>query len=441
MKVLLVTDTYVPDVNGTAVFVYRLAQMMAGAGHEVYVAAPARSFRHERYSHQPNVTVFGVPSASIFNYAYFRAPTTLFSKKKLEAFIKEVNPDIIHLQQHFMIGREVRGIARRLGIPTIGTNHFLPENLVHYMPKVMHKPLSVFGFNQLLSVYGDLHVVTTPTATAAGVIEEIGFTSKIIPISNGIDLKRFSPKNKGDYLFKKYKIPRKKTILFVGRLDKEKRVDLVIRAFSLVREKVDAQLVLVGPGTQKLPLKKLVKKLGLEKHVIFTGFVEDADLPNVYRVGDVFVNAGIAELQCIAAMEALASGLPIVASDYQALPELVAVGKNGYLFHDDYSELANHLIKILQDDKLRAAMSKASLQVISKHSFEKTVETYTGLYKKTIELQASRGPMEVKKNMFVSATWPFFYWMVVVMAAFEVASQPMVKLQKTISMLKAPQRD
>jgi glycosyltransferase involved in cell wall biosynthesis len=442
VRILFVTDTYFPDVNGTAIFVYRLAQMMARAGNEVYVAAPSRKFGHERYTHESSgVTVFGVPSSSVFNYAYFRAPTMLFSKKKLEKFMREINPDVVHLQQHFVIGREARKIARKLGIPTIGTNHFLPENLVHFMPKIMHKPLSAIGFNQLLAVYGDLHVVTTPTATAARVIEEIGFTTKIVPVSNGIDLKRFNPRNSGQYLFKKYGIPRKKTILFVGRQDKEKRVDLLIRALVVVREKVDAQLVLVGPGTNKFLLKMLVKKLGLEKHVIFTGFIEDEDLPNIYKVGDVFANAGIAELQCIAAMEALASGLPLVASDYKALPELVESGKNGYLFHDDYRDLAVHLTKILSDDKLRASMSKKSLEIISKHSFEKTIETYTALYKKTIELNKNGEMLAVKKNAIVAITGPFFSWIVLIFAAFEVATQPILKLQKNISLARSTSKD
>ena len=415
--------------------------MMAGAGNEVYVAAPARKFGHERYTHESGVTVFGVPSTSIFGYPYYRAPTVVFSKRRLEKFIREVNPDVIHLQQHFMVGLEARKIARKLNIPTMGTNHFLPENLVHYAPKILRKPLANFSFNQLLGVYGDIHIVTTPTATAAKVIEDIGFTTRIIPVSNGIDLKRFNPKNKGEYLFKKYGIPKKKTVLYVGRLDKEKRVDLLIMALSLVREKVDAQLVLVGPGTQKFQLKRLVKKLKLEKYVIFTGFIEDVDMPNIYKVGDVYANAGIAELQCIAAMEAMACGLPVVVSDYKALPELVEVGGNGYLFHDDYRDLAKHLVAILQNDKLRQNMSKKSLEIISGHSSEKTVEIYTGLYKKTIELHKKGKMLPVKKNRTVDVTYTFFIWAILVFAAFEIVAQPFFNLNKAVSLARSTPKD
>src|SRR3989344_1063652 len=79
MKVLLVTDTYAPHVNGTAIFVYRLAQDLALAGHKVYVAGPSRKFGHERYIHEGGVEVFGVPSFPVLNYPFFRMTTMIFS--------------------------------------------------------------------------------------------------------------------------------------------------------------------------------------------------------------------------------------------------------------------------------------------------------------------------------------------------------------------------
>lgn len=387
VKVLLVTDTYAPHVNGTAVFSYRLAQDLVRAGNKVYVAGPSRKFGHERYTHEPGVEVFGVPSIQFFNYRFFRLDTIIFSKKKLRKFVEEINPDVIHMQQHFIIGKEVRKIAREKGIPTIGTNHFLPENLLYFFPKFLQSWAKGWGWREFLKVSGDVQIMTAPTATAARIIEQIGFTSKIIPVSNGIDLKRFNPKGDGDYLRKKLGIPKKKTILYVGRLDREKRVELLIRALKLVRKTVDAQLLLVGPGLRAKKLKGLVKELGLTGQVIFVGYLPDEDMTNIYKVGDVFANAGTAELQCLAAMEAMASGLPIVVSDYKALPELVQHGKNGYLFHDDWRDIAKYLTRILSDGKLRAKMGKKSLQMIKEHSVDKTVETYTMLYKRAIAIQ------------------------------------------------------
>lgn len=428
MKILFVTDTYWPHVNGTAIFAYRLAQMMSKAGHEVRVLAPSTKFGHELTRHEPNVEVFGMPSFPVFNYPHFRMTTIAFSKRKIRKYVEAVKPDVIHLQQHFVIGKEVRKIARKQGIPVIGTNHFLPENLLPFFPKFSRNWARKWGWKQFLSVCADVAIMTTPTATAASIIEQIGFTSKVIPVSNGIDLFVFKPTNKGEYLRKKYNIPKKKTILYVGRLDREKRVELLIKALALVRKKVDAQLLIVGPGTKEAEIRNTAKTLGLSKHVVFTGYVEDEDMPNIFKLGDVYANAGIAELQCIAAMEAMATGLPVVAADYKALPELVHHGVNGYLFHDSYTDIAKYLTAILTNSKLKAAMGTQSLKIIAEHSVEKTVKTYEMLYDRAILLQRELEAKRVVPSTLKMVLVPTLVTATIVMAvggvlAFNSASE------------------
>src|SRR6202008_386605 len=99
----------------------------------------------------------------------------------------------------------------------------------------------------------------------------------------------------------------------------------------LILEKTDVQLVLVGTGALRNHLENMVQELSLHRHVVFTGFVSDEDLPNLYRLADIFVIAGIAELQSIVTMEAMASALPVVAVNAVALPELIHHGENGFL--------------------------------------------------------------------------------------------------------------
>ncbi|WP_306215515.1 glycosyltransferase, partial [Actinoplanes sp. RD1] len=98
---------------------------------------------------------------------------------------------------------------------------------------------------------------------------------------------------------------------------------MVLRAFAVVRERLDARLVLAGTGTEQRSPARLAARLGVAEHVSFPGFVPDADLPAVYAEATVFVNAGTAELQSLVTLEAMASGRPVVGADAAALPHLV----------------------------------------------------------------------------------------------------------------------
>lgn len=383
MKILIATDTYHPSVNGAAYFTYRLANMLARKGHSVSVLCPSRSFKNT-VSNDKGVMVYGIRSIHIPIYQDFRMSPLIISSKIIRKAIEEISPDIIHIQNHFMIGKGAAMTAKKLGIPVIGTNHFMPENILHYfhLPKMAEKWLQRFGWRQCIKVFEQLDYVTTPTETAAELLRQAGFSKKVAPISCGIDLERFNPSNNGSYLKEIYTIPiNKPVLLYVGRMDKEKKIEVILRALPNILETVSVHLVLAGIGQEKERLEVMTKKLGLQDSVSFVGFVPDKDLQNIYRIADIFVIAGIAELQSIVTMEAIASGLPVVAVSAMALPELVHDGENGYLFPEGNSQtLAQKAVMILSDQKLSAQMSKNGLEMIKNHEINKIIQRYESLY-------------------------------------------------------------
>jgi glycosyltransferase involved in cell wall biosynthesis len=230
-------------------------------------------------------------------------------------------------------------------------------------------------------VFNQADLITAPTPFAARLIEEKGIDRGVIPISCGIDLNRFNVRNDGDRFRDKYGVPEQPTCMYVGRLDAEKRVGDLIRALSIVREEVDAQLVIVGDGHQRAELIELAEREGVEGYVIFTGFVKDEDLPGAYAASDVFCIASVAELQSIVTMEAMATGKPVVAADAKALPHLVHEGVNGHLFErGDVGTLASRLAEILVDEGKRARMGKRSLEIVAHHDIKKVLTTFEELY-------------------------------------------------------------
>lgn len=234
-------------------------------------------------------------------------------------------------------------------------------------------------------MFKQLHFITTPTATAARHLQEVKLVQPVMPVSNGVDLQIFKPSNNGEYLRARLNIPNKPAILYVGRLDREKNIDVILRALALALKKVDIHFIIVGKGAETKKLKALAENLHIADNVTFTGFIPDEDLPNFYTIADCFVIAGIAELQSLVTMEAMASGLPVVAVNAMALPELVKHGENGYLFElSEINILADHLIKLFTDENLRKQMAAKSLALIQAHDVHKSMEIFESLYQKML---------------------------------------------------------
>ena len=193
----------------------------------------------------------------------------------------------------------------------------------------------------------------------------------MIPISNGIDTSVFNPKNDGEYLRKKFNLPQKNIVLSAGRMTPEKNLDVLIKAIPHIIKKIDAHFLLVGSGGEyKQHLQDLTKQLDVADHTTFTSFLDWEDYPKIYAIADLFTLPAESELQSIVTLEAVASGLPVVVVNKGALPELANSG-NGFVFEPKNSkEMAEKIVKILIDEKLKKQMGKNSLKLVKKHTLQ-----------------------------------------------------------------------
>jgi len=170
-------------------------------------------------------------------------------------------------------------------------------------------------------------------------------------------------------------------VLFVGRLEQEKHVDELLRAFARLPASLGARLEVVGMGSLRPALTALAATLGLGASVRFLGAVDDDALLAAYARADVFVMPGTAELQSIATLEAMAAGLPVVAADAMALPHLVRPGVNGRLHAPgDVAGLADDLAALLADPALRARLGRASRTIAETHALGATVAAFEDRY-------------------------------------------------------------
>ncbi|MDQ4137615.1 MAG: glycosyltransferase, partial [Actinomycetota bacterium] len=193
-------------------------------------------------------------------------------------------------------------------------------------------------------------------------------------ISCGIDMRNYTPS---------FEPRTENRVVFVGRVEEEKKLDVLLRAVALMDPKLDVKVEIVGDGEHRKALENLAVELGIRSNVHFAGRVSDEDLRAALTRASVFAIASIAELQSIATMEAMASGLPVVAADAMALPHLVHHGENGFLFAPgDSSELAARLTEVLtlpEDEYL--AMKNESLRIVEAHDIERTLATFEALYR------------------------------------------------------------
>ena len=174
MRVLIASDTYYPHVNGASYFTQRLAHALAEAGHNVAVVSPGPRFSSTREPHG-KVTHYGVRSFPIFIVPRFRFVLPVISNigGTVRRAITEFKPDIVHIQMHFPISRMALRAARKRNIPVVATNHFMPDNLTHYLylPTAITDQIHRIAWWDAARTLRKTRGVSAPTRTAAAMLE------------------------------------------------------------------------------------------------------------------------------------------------------------------------------------------------------------------------------------------------------------------------------
>ncbi|GAA1215025.1 glycosyltransferase [Rhodoglobus aureus] len=381
LRILIGADTFWPQINGAATFIARLAGGLAERGHDVHIAAPSYSNKRlgqmvEMHEGQ-KMTLHRIYSWRWPGHPWLRFLLPWRIKRNSAIILERVKPDVIHFQSHIVIGRGMTLEGSKRNIRLIGTNHFMPENLLDHaliVPRFMREKAGRAAWAAAERSFMRAARVTTPTRRAAEYLEENTAVRNVVSISCGINADGYNGnlEPKPDNL-----------IVFLGRLSEEKQIDKLIRAFAILDPTLDAKLEIVGGGELEGKLRALVASLGLDERVTLTGFVEQAQLRDALQRGSVFAMPSIAELQSISTMEAMASGLPVVAANAMALPHLVHDGENGFLFEPgNINDLAEKLTRVLTmsaDDVLK--FKKESLAIVAAHDIERTLDTFESLYR------------------------------------------------------------
>ncbi len=416
MRIAITSDLYYPMSNGVAVFAHNLAKGLAKQGHEVMVICPSftgkkhrtkrdgvttmymRSIRFPFYPDQINAVPTGkeILGFQLPRLAYRHGLwITVDPYPELKKVLNKFRPDVIHNQTAEMIAIAALRYARKYDIPMVSTGHAYPDNLTSQVKllKPLKKPLDAILRTYMASFLKHSEYATMPTEMA---IEDLvpkkrrHFDVTVEPLSNGVDLSQFTPGRAKVKILKKHKLDsNKKRVLYVGRVDPEKSLSNVVTAFAGVLDEVpDAELVIVGDGTDRRHLLDLAQALGITKNVKFPGRIMPPDITEIYRSATVFVTASETETQGIVLIEAAATGLPLVAVDAGAVRELCQNKKNGILCNPgDLNAITKALTKILQSEELQEKYGEKSLEIAQKHDLNRTLKRFVEIYEEAIKLK------------------------------------------------------
>lgn len=320
---------------------------------------------------------------------------------EIRRIFQEFQPDIVHLQMCLTIGNVTQRYALKYGIPIVATNHAIPDNLLDNLRLLapMSRPIGYVITEYGVRFHRKVDYVTLPTKSAIDMFGEERLSVPVEPVSNGIDLSKFTPTKPKPGTLTKFRIPGSKPIItYVGRTDFEKHLYVLIEGFArtLREAKNEPHLLIVGSGTDLERMKNLTYELRIHSHVTFTGRVTDEEIVELHKVGDIFAMPSPAELQSIATLEAMASGKPVVAVDAGALSELCQNQKNGFLCEkDNVDQFSAALTRLVDDTVLRKKFADQSLAIAQTHDICHTLDKFEEIYSKVLTEGSRRLPQRL----------------------------------------------
>lgn len=360
---------------------YYLAFNMAKRGHEISVFTTSVDSKDSIEKHE-NLT--------IYRYATnFRIADSNIS---FGIFLKPINHNIDIVHEHFDTPHgPFAGLryVKRKKVPLVITYHGdWVENYGGVIRRVGVAFHNKFLVDKVLSY---ARVIISPSEYFINESRFLGkYRDKIVVIPNGINLEEFNIPYTKEECRKKLGLPIEgEMIFFIGDLLPYKGPDILVKAMRRIVEDVpDTELIFAGKGMMRNELEKLSKKLGIEKNIKFEGFVEESLKPFYYRAADIFCLPSTASTESfgIVNLEAMACGIPIVASKIGGVPDVVKDGENGLLVHPGDSEaLADAIIYLLENEEVREKMGRNGRGKVEDYSWGGIAEETKKVYEKVIK--------------------------------------------------------
>ena len=390
MRIVHIANFYGPNSGGIKTTLHELGRGYLKYGHDFIYIVPGTQFYQEQTPYGRKITL---PSVILPGSGSYRI---IKSNKALRELVRELAPDRIEISDRFTL-RGMGKFAKAQGIPTVVFSHETLRGLANrFLPAWLPRKALVNWHNKRLAKSFD-HVIAT-TEFAAAEFREIG-TKNLVKIPLGVDLVNFSPDNRS--LIFKQELLKGSQVLLVhcGRLSPEKEPQRSIEALTELRARgIDARLVIVGIG----PMWKKIRLLAKDLPVDTLGYIADRKrVAAILSNADVSLAPGPLETFCLSALESIASGTPVVASESSAVGEFLKVNLKhpaGAVAADNGVAFADAIESLLYRPKLRAVARSAAEAL----PWDKTIQLMMLLH--GIEGIGSKAPSVITKRKLMIAS-------------------------------------
>jgi len=372
----MVTDQYPPFVGGVARHVLLVKTELEKRGHTITVLTT--DFGKKKVE----TNVYTLPSVP---FPLRRLdPMVIPFNPELESKLEKLPFDIVH-NHLFMSGFMGLRIAKKKTIPSLVTLHLLFNTYVNW---ILPFPKTWYPFtDRVARYYFNKHdAVDAPSTKAYKELQRLHLSAELKLIYNGINLP--DPRNVNENLFfDTFHVDKKDPLIaIIGRIDPEKNVDLTVKAVAKVRMKIpNIKLAIVGDGQLRPQVEKVVDALDMRKSVLFTGYVDQAMVASINKASQIILFASVGDTLPTVLIEGMSLEKPIIAVNDLAIVDLVHNKKNGIIVNKSADEMAEGIITLLEDDKLRLQYGKASYEFSKAFSIQNHVDNLENFYRELIE--------------------------------------------------------
>lgn len=381
MKITLVTETFLPFISGVSTSTNNIAESLSQRGHEVTVICPRPVIKSEFFPSEKKFRIVYIPSIEdSFFQGKSISPWPLPFLTMLK-YIRKDNTDLVHIQETGFLGITAIFLAKTRKIPVVGMIHTSLRQLITlFSPFPFGRFFGHFIYFLYLFFYRFCDKVIVLTKDYSEFLTNKGFDKQLI-VPNGIDTKLYTPNKKNKYKQKYFSFPSGKILFaYVGRLDIDKNLNILVESLKFVEDNV--HLLMVGKGKEKNNLISLSRNLQIDHKISWFSISETEKLAVFYRSIDIFVIPSLVENMSLSLLEALSSGLPVIAADIPSMSTLVKSNRNGFLVSPPYGSrsFAEKINLLASDSFLRKKMGSESRKIGLSYDQKKMIDKMEKLY-------------------------------------------------------------